>query len=137
MMSSRSLCLQIQANLCAIAATTWYFLGYYILSLVKQQQASFTWSLQIGTEGSERKISIDVLEYLIKMALSSIVQNDLFVSAYYTQLKGVRDELMNYKSSSCTCAHQEQYIMQFLVGSNASQSHIHAKFFYRSLATNK
>lgn len=52
-------------------------------------------------------------------------QDQLFVSAYYTKLKSLWDELASYiDASSCTCSAQQdrQKLMQFLMGLNESYS---------------
>jgi hypothetical protein len=58
----------------------------------------------------------------------------LYVSAYYTKLKGLRDELLNYRSiPKCSCGssnkaiqehNHQDYVIQFLVGLNGSFAHI-------------
>jgi hypothetical protein len=67
--------------------------------------------------------------FQLQKAISAHSQGSMSVSAYYTKLKGLRDELHNYRFvPECSCGsskaiqehnHQE-YVMQFLVGLNDS-----------------
>ena len=71
--------------------------------------------------------------YQLQKSISSLQQEQLSVSFYYTQLKGFWDELMNYRPLPvCTYGalktladiQQQNYIIQFLMGLNDSYSHI-------------
>ncbi|KAG6718014.1 hypothetical protein I3842_04G129500 [Carya illinoinensis] len=62
-----------------------------------------------------------------------IIRNDLSISAYFTQMKGLWDELLNYRPLPvCSCGglrslmdmHQQDYVMRFLMGLNDSYSHV-------------
>lgn len=74
--------------------------------------------------------------FQLQKAISTISQDQLFVSSYFTKMKGLCDELLNYSPTvSCSCCsygaiktmldfqHQE-YVMWFLMGLNDSYSSI-------------
>jgi hypothetical protein len=71
--------------------------------------------------------------FQLQKAISALSQNNNSVSSYYTSLKGLWDELNNYRPLPlCSCGtsrtvldyqHQE-YVFQFLMGLNESFSHI-------------
>lgn len=71
--------------------------------------------------------------FQLQKAISVLSQNNQFVSSYYTSLKGLWDELNNYRPLPlCSCGtsrvvleyqHQE-YVFQLLMGLNESFSHI-------------
>ncbi|KAF5442944.1 hypothetical protein F2P56_035549 [Juglans regia] len=74
--------------------------------------------------------------YQLQKSIASLMQNDLYVSAYFTQMKGLWDELMNYRPlpvDSCgglrtlMDMHQQDYVMRFLMGLNGSFSKIHGQ----------
>jgi len=67
--------------------------------------------------------------FQIQKSISDLRQDNLFVSSYFTILKGLWDELLNYKPlPPCTCGtmkvhndyQQQEYVMQFLMGLNES-----------------
>jgi hypothetical protein len=71
--------------------------------------------------------------FQLQQNMSSLFQNNDFVSTYFIALKGLWDELDNHQPlPCCTCAamkilqakHQCQYVYQFLMGLNESFSHI-------------
>ncbi|XP_041025357.1 uncharacterized protein LOC121265750 [Juglans microcarpa x Juglans regia] len=71
--------------------------------------------------------------FQLQKSIASFAQDDLSVSAYFTQMKGLWDELMNYHHLPvCSCGglrslmsmHQQDYVMRFLMGLNDSYSHI-------------
>ena len=57
----------------------------------------------------------------IQQDIAYLRQEQLFVSAYYTKLKGLWDELASYKHGP---QHDQQKLMQFLMGLNESYSAI-------------
>jgi len=71
--------------------------------------------------------------FQLQKTMSALSQGNSSVSAYYTRLKGLWDELANYRPiPACSCGglktvveynHQE-YVFQFLMGLNDSFSHI-------------
>ncbi|XP_041025344.1 uncharacterized protein LOC121265732 [Juglans microcarpa x Juglans regia] len=71
--------------------------------------------------------------FQLQKSIASLMQNDLSVSAYFTQMKGLWDELMNYRPLPvCSCGglrtlmamHQQDYVMRFLIGLNDSFSQV-------------
>ncbi|XP_068644988.1 uncharacterized protein [Aristolochia californica] len=71
--------------------------------------------------------------YQLQKSIASLTQDDLAVGAYFTKMKGVWDELLNYSLlSGCSCSvlrslmdmQQQEYVMRFLMGLNDSFSHI-------------
>ncbi|XP_041023988.1 uncharacterized protein LOC121264752 [Juglans microcarpa x Juglans regia] len=71
--------------------------------------------------------------FQLQKSIRSFMQNDLSVSAYYTQMKGLWDELMNYRPLPIySCGglralmdmHQQDYVMRFLMGLNDSFSQV-------------
>ncbi|KAF5478995.1 hypothetical protein F2P56_005510, partial [Juglans regia] len=71
--------------------------------------------------------------FQLQKSIASLMQNDLSVSAYFTQMKGLWDELMNYRPLPvCSCGglrtlmamHQQDYVMRFLMGLNDSFSQV-------------
>lgn len=75
------------------------------------------------------------MHFQLQISISSLVQRQLTLSAYFTKIKGVWDELMNFKPQpiytcnlACTCGaiktlmeyQQQKQIMQFLIGLNES-----------------
>ena len=77
--------------------------------------------------------------FQLQKAISSLSQDNLFVSSYFTKLKSLCDEFGNYKPfSPCTCIptcscgslkfvntfFDQQYVFQFLMGLNESFSKI-------------
>jgi hypothetical protein len=71
--------------------------------------------------------------FQIQKAISALSQDNLSVSSYFTSLKGLWDELLNYRPlPACSCGamktlveyqHQE-YVFQFLMGLNDSFSYV-------------
>jgi transposase InsO family protein len=71
--------------------------------------------------------------FQLQKAISALSQNNDSVSSYYTSLKGLWDELNNYRPLPlCSCGasrtvteyQHREYIFQFLMGLNESFSHI-------------
>ncbi len=71
--------------------------------------------------------------YQIQKSISTLSQENLSVSAYYTKLKALWEELNNYRPiSACSCGaqtsaleyFQQESIFQFLMGLNDSYAHI-------------
>jgi hypothetical protein len=77
--------------------------------------------------------------FQLQKSISALVQDNLSVSAYFTRLKSLWDELSNYRpiptctcSPSCSCGalssvvanYNQEYIFQFLMGLNDSYSNI-------------
>ncbi|XP_042972841.1 uncharacterized protein LOC122304648 [Carya illinoinensis] len=65
--------------------------------------------------------------YEVKQGIATIMQNQDTVSMYYSKLKTLLDELMNYESiPNCTCGglktivdnHERDWVMKFLMGLN-------------------
>jgi hypothetical protein len=70
--------------------------------------------------------------FQIQKSISDLRQENLSVSNYFTILKGLWDELLNYRPlPPCTCGtmkvhneyQQQEYVMQFLMGLNESYAH--------------
>ncbi|KAF5453072.1 hypothetical protein F2P56_028011 [Juglans regia] len=55
--------------------------------------------------------------FQLQKSIASLTQDDLFASVYFTQMKGLWDELMNYRPLP-------EYVMRFLMGLNDSYSHV-------------
>ncbi|XP_042974719.1 uncharacterized protein LOC122306356 [Carya illinoinensis] len=71
--------------------------------------------------------------FQLQNSIASLTQDDLSISAYFTQMKGLWDELLNYRPLPvCSCGglrslmdmHQQDYVMRFLMGLNDSYSHV-------------
>jgi hypothetical protein len=77
--------------------------------------------------------------FQLQKSISSLTQDNLSVSSYFTKLKSLCDEFDSYKAfTSCTCIpscscgsmksvntfFDQQYVYQFLMGLNESFSHI-------------
>ena len=74
--------------------------------------------------------------FQLRRELMNLTQGSLSVSAYFTKLKSIWDELENYRPvctcHSCTCNgtkaltdfHQVEYVMSFLMGLNESFSQV-------------
>ncbi|XP_041009284.1 uncharacterized protein LOC121253319 [Juglans microcarpa x Juglans regia] len=71
--------------------------------------------------------------FQLQKAIAFLTQDNLTVSAYFTQIKGLWDELLNYRPlPSCSCGalrslsdlQQQDYVMCFLMGLNNRYSHI-------------
>lgn len=69
--------------------------------------------------------------FQLQKSIASLMQHEIFVTAYFTQMKCMWDELMNYHPLPiCSCGglhnlmemHQQDYIMCFLMGLNDSFS---------------
>ncbi|KAK0598594.1 hypothetical protein LWI29_036139 [Acer saccharum] len=58
----------------------------------------------------------------IQRDIAYLRQEQLSVSAYYTKLKGLWDELSSYSDSVYAAQHDQQKLMQFLMGLNYSYS---------------
>ena len=59
----------------------------------------------------------------LRKEVSSLVQEDMSINAYYTKFKGIWDEFTAYRN--CTCGHQvEDCTMSFLMGLNDTYSTI-------------
>ncbi|KAI5352641.1 hypothetical protein L3X38_005532 [Prunus dulcis] len=68
--------------------------------------------------------------FQLQRETSHLTQDQLSVTAYYTKLKGLWDELASYTdSSTCTCAaHGDcNKLMQFLIGLNEYYSAVHGQ----------
>ncbi|XP_068651725.1 uncharacterized protein [Aristolochia californica] len=79
------------------------------------------------SQGNEPRI------YQLQKSITSLTQDDLAISAYYTKIKGLWDELLNYRPPpicsygglrSLIDMQQQEYVMRFLMGLNDSFSHI-------------
>ena len=71
--------------------------------------------------------------FQLQKSISSLSQENNSVSAYFTAMKGLWDELGNHQPiPTCTCGalktvlsyHHQQHVYQFLMGLNESYSHI-------------
>ncbi|KAF5478005.1 hypothetical protein F2P56_004602 [Juglans regia] len=71
--------------------------------------------------------------FQLQKTIACLTQDNLTVSAYFTQMKGLWDELLNYiQLPSCSCGalqslsdlQQQDYVMCFLIGLNDRYSHI-------------
>jgi hypothetical protein len=71
--------------------------------------------------------------FQLQKAISALSQNNNSVSSYYTSLKGLWDELNNYRPMPlCSCGtsrtildyQHREYVFQFLMGLNESFSHV-------------
>ncbi|XP_057950866.1 uncharacterized protein LOC131145683 [Malania oleifera] len=71
--------------------------------------------------------------YQLKKDISDLMQENLTVTAYFTRLKGLWDELSNYiATKKCVCGQgcacvkssHEDYVLQFLMGLNDTYSQI-------------
>jgi hypothetical protein len=71
--------------------------------------------------------------FQLQRSISSLSQENNSVSAYFTAMKGLWDELGNHQPiPTCTCGalktimsyHHQQHIYQFLMGLNESYSHV-------------
>jgi hypothetical protein len=74
--------------------------------------------------------------YQIQKSISSLSQENLTISTYYTKLKALWEELNNYRPiSACSCGaqksaleyFQQESVFQFLMGLNDSFSHIRGR----------
>jgi len=71
--------------------------------------------------------------FQLRKKISVLAQGNNSVSAYYTQLKGLWDELLSFRPvSNCSCGgskvlvehHQQEYVFHFLMGLNESFANI-------------
>lgn len=71
--------------------------------------------------------------FQLQKAVFDLTQGNNSVSSYYTHLKGLWDELSNFRPiPNCSCGalkvlldyHHQEYVFHFLVGLNESFSHI-------------
>ena len=59
----------------------------------------------------------------LRKEVSSLVQEDMSINAYYNKFKGIWDEFTTYRN--CTCGHQvEDWTMSFQMGLNDTYSTI-------------
>ncbi|XP_065617218.1 uncharacterized protein LOC136062281 [Quercus suber] len=62
----------------------------------------------------------------LRKEISSLVQEDLTINAYYAKFKGLWDEFSNYRT--CTCGHQvEECTMSFLMGLNETYAAVRSQ----------